>query len=419
MAVDPGGTVTSLAGSSRLAALVVHDPVGARVASTSVELALAALPRAMGPDGRSCFTLRRGADGRTLPEGSSPRYASIVALGVGRLPVDAQRAVLHGLTARDVAARAADDLGATVGLGDLALSVWAACETGVDDGLRRAGLLRGALDADPAPSTVAAAWCLSALVAAGATHDAEHVARRLRAAAGPSGLFPHRLDAREAPWWRRHVGCFADQVYPVQALARHARASARADSLAVAQACADAIVREQGPDGQWWWHYDVRTGAVVEGWPVYAVHQAGMAPMALMDLGDGGGRTTWARSPAACAGWGTRPRRPRRWSTTTRRWSGARSPVANPSRAPSVGSEPSRRPCARDCGSPRSTPSSTPARSTWRPDPTRLAGRSTPGRGATDARAPDGWYRLERAPGPTALRPPRARGDHVAGGGGL
>jgi hypothetical protein len=45
----------------------------------------------------------------------------------------------------------------------------------------------------------------------------------------------------------------------------------------------------QGPEGQWWWHYDVRTGRLIEGYPVYAVHQEAMGPMALLALRDAGG----------------------------------------------------------------------------------------------------------------------------------
>ncbi len=52
---------------------------------------------------------------------------------------------------------------------------------------------------------------------------------------------------------------------------------------------AAAICRAQGADGQWWWHYDARTGGTVEGYPVYSVHQHAMAPMALLDLADAGG----------------------------------------------------------------------------------------------------------------------------------
>ena len=45
----------------------------------------------------------------------------------------------------------------------------------------------------------------------------------------------------------------------------------------------------QGDAGQWWWHYDVRTGGVVEDYPVYSVHQHAMAPMVLLDLREAGG----------------------------------------------------------------------------------------------------------------------------------
>jgi hypothetical protein len=42
----------------------------------------------------------------------------------------------------------------------------------------------------------------------------------------------------------------------------------------------------QGPQGQWWWHFDARNGRVLEGFPVYSVHQDAMAPMALFALQD-------------------------------------------------------------------------------------------------------------------------------------
>src|SRR5262249_55193289 len=41
--------------------------------------------------------------------------------------------------------------------------------------------------------------------------------------------------------------------------------------------------------GQWWWHYDTRNGSIVEGYPVYSVHQHAMGPMALLDLREAGG----------------------------------------------------------------------------------------------------------------------------------
>ncbi|MEJ2579127.1 MAG: hypothetical protein P8Z68_08530, partial [Kineosporiaceae bacterium] len=75
-----------------------------------------------------------------------------------------------------------------------------------------------------------------------------------------------------------------DQVYPIQALARFAAATTDRKSLDAADRCAARIVALQGDAGQWWWHYDARTGEIVEGYPVYSVHQHAMGPMALLDL---------------------------------------------------------------------------------------------------------------------------------------
>jgi len=114
-------------------------------------------------------------------------------------------------------------------------------------------------------------------------------ADRLTDAQGGGGLFPHTLPARASGRFRAHIGCFADQVYPIQALARLSAATGDAEPLRMANRCAATICDLQGQAGQWWWHYDSRTGDVVEGYPVYSVHQHAMAPMALFDLADAGG----------------------------------------------------------------------------------------------------------------------------------
>src|SRR5262249_16281225 len=44
-----------------------------------------------------------------------------------------------------------------------------------------------------------------------------------------------------------------------------------------------------GSMGQWWWHYNSRTGQVAERYPVYSVHQHAMAPMALFALQNASG----------------------------------------------------------------------------------------------------------------------------------
>jgi hypothetical protein len=71
-------------------------------------------------------------------------------------------------------------------------------------------------------------------------------------------------------------------VYPIHALARCADRVGLPAARDVATRTARAICARQGPGGQWWWHYDWRTGRVVEPYPVYAVHQDSMAPMALL-----------------------------------------------------------------------------------------------------------------------------------------
>ena len=95
-----------------------------------------------------------------------------------------------------------------------------------------------------------------------------------------------------SPWAlraRRWVATFADQVYPVQALALASIASGDAQALEVASSAAVRMTELQGDRGQWWWHYDPRNGRVSGAYPVYSVHQHSMAPMALRTLARAGG----------------------------------------------------------------------------------------------------------------------------------
>jgi len=74
---------------------------------------------------------------------------------------------------------------------------------------------------------------------------------------------------------------FASQVYPVLGLCELAEAMGVAPSRTVGQVC-DFLVASQGAFGQWWWFYSTRTPKVIEGYPVYSVHQDAMAIMALL-----------------------------------------------------------------------------------------------------------------------------------------
>ena len=223
--------------------------------------------------------------------GTSLRYGAITALGLLRLPEPDQRTVLAGMTAEDLVGQLAKGIDEISGLGDAALVCWAAAECGHGD-LEHGLQHLAALDQAERPvDVVSAAWVVSALAAARPVADVErHLAaarRRLLAARG-AAVYPHTTGPG-ARWYRAHVGSFADQVYPIQALARLHRSADDPEALAVAGTVAGAIVSAQGAGGQWWWHYDSRSGAVVEGYPVYSVHQHAMGPMALLDLADAGG----------------------------------------------------------------------------------------------------------------------------------
>ena len=225
--------------------------------------------------------------------GRSLRYTAIAALGLLRLAEAEQRTVLAGQTAEDLIGGLTKRLDETTGVGDVALICWAAAAAGHSE-LPHAVARLAQLDRQPGPvDVVSAAWVVSALVAARSQADVEEhlaVARRRLLAGRGAGAYPHVIGGGTA-WYRAHVGSFADQVYPVQALARLHRSSADREALASANEIARVICAAQGPGGQWWWHYDSRTGAVVEGYPVYTVHQHAMAPMALLDLADAGGDT--------------------------------------------------------------------------------------------------------------------------------
>jgi hypothetical protein len=141
---------------------------------------------------------------------------------------------------------------------------------------------------------VEVAWSLAALCygSLGLSQPAlaERIARRLLASQDvESDLFAHWPPEVPRSRLRGHVLCFADLVYPTQALSHYYIASGMEEALMAARRCARRMVQLRGPAGQWWWHYDVRTGNVVERYPVYSVHQDGMGPMALLALKQAGG----------------------------------------------------------------------------------------------------------------------------------
>jgi hypothetical protein len=286
-----GGDLTP--SSARVERAAGHDRESAELVERLLPLSLETLAQ-MYSDGNFAFRLdgRSGDDAwRLIPAGKSLRYAAIAALGLTRLPDAAQRAVLDGESCNDLIGRLVGRLSETTSLGDVAMVCWAAAEVGHGElalALTRLGDLSGL----PGPRYVVdAAWAVTALVAARPLVDVEehlgHARDRLIGARG-AVAYPH-LASKDSPWFRAHVGSFADQVYPLQALARLHGSADDPAALAIANQLASTICAAQRPAGQWPWHYDSRTGSVVEDYPVYSVHQHAMAPMTLMDLAEAGG----------------------------------------------------------------------------------------------------------------------------------
>ncbi|TKT80275.1 hypothetical protein XW59_007985 [Aquamicrobium sp. LC103] len=284
---------------NRVQALGQESPSARIRLEEFVELAKRGLPQ-MYADGAFAHTVRavKTSSGRAVkPEGDSLRYATNVALGVSYLDEGTQRDILAGDTAAELAlttawrARTSDDPGA------VALAAWAAAEVADFYAESLLDRLARLLASDEPIATVDCSWTLIAALAARHLGDTEGVtalaADRLMEAQGPSGIFPHMLPASANGRLRAHVGCFADQVYSTQGLARLSVAQDDPAALAAAEACAARICELQGSAGQWWWHYDVRNGTVVEGYPVYSVHQHAMGPMALLDLREAGGTPHW------------------------------------------------------------------------------------------------------------------------------
>lgn len=298
--------------TTRLARL---SPSAVALAQRLMTVAMRGLPTTYRTDSDE-FAFTRAATSAhgsvTELRGASLRYAAIVALGAHWLPEQDQRQVLTGHSAREFVGLLVERLGRSTNLGDVALVCWSAAQSAPESLLTALRRL-DEVDRSTEPRfVVEAAWVVSALAAArGLTDVEEHLDRarsRLLGSVVPgSPLFPHQSGPGLVRSYRSHVACFADQVYPIQALARLHASGDDPEALKYATTCADRICRLQGAGGQWWWHYDARTGDLIEGYPVYTVHQHAMGPMALHDLADAGGADhrdaiekglMWIESPA-------------------------------------------------------------------------------------------------------------------------
>jgi len=266
--------------------------------SELLELAIAGLESMYDSEQRLfCHRLIQTPAGM-VREGISQRYTVMTVLGL--------------LRARAAGLRIPFDIEATVdallsdtkwvdNLGDLGLLLWLAVIGGVDEQRFYArfdwlSALERYADAR-SRSTMELSWLLTGLSQARIADKyrnlpplAQRTYRLLCANQGDYGLFGH-----SAKWHslkgmvRGRIGSFADQVYPIIAMSLYSQAFGIKAACERALRCGEAICNLQGSMGQWWWHYDSRTGRVVEHYPAYSVHQHAMAPMALLALKDASG----------------------------------------------------------------------------------------------------------------------------------
>ena len=270
-------------------------PTVSEMAGQLRSLAIDSLARMYRPEERLfAFTLRKSDRGEVL-EGVSKRYTATALIGLVGQDRHVVTEVLgdHGL--EDVCGYLLADLQGMQDLGEVALTTWAARMLGHPDAHKAVEALRRIDPSRGAHPTVEHSWALTALVIGGSESSDMALAKRIADAllgrfSENSSIFSHATAPKGLAALRHHVSCFADFVYPIQALSHYYQTTGDARAAEAATSCAERMCGLQGPEGQWWWHFDIRTGRVIERYPVYAVHQDSMAPMALFALAEACGK---------------------------------------------------------------------------------------------------------------------------------
>jgi hypothetical protein len=242
-----------------------------------------------------CHRLVRTESG-LVREGLSPRYTIMTLLGLRELENAGQTVPFDTNALFESFAR---DTSWIRGAGDLGLMVWLTAAFAPEQliGFYRGANLEAALKRYPdarQARTMELAWFLMGLAHAASTSTiivteltdlAVETYHRIEENQGEHGFFGHMGATKSlAGLLRGRVGSFADQIYPIYAMSKFASVFGVEEPLDSALDCATSICDVQGEMGQWWWLYDSRTGRVSSRYPVYAVHQHGMAPMGLFAL---------------------------------------------------------------------------------------------------------------------------------------
>jgi hypothetical protein len=261
-----------------------------------VQVAVNGLPQMFDSNSQLfCYKLKR-TDRGLVREGLSHRYTMMTLMGFHRLrqsgvaaPIELDR-VLEQLLA---------NLDWINNLGDLGLLLWTCALMAPErlEELNRRLELGAASSRYPDATrrcTMELSWFLAGLshwalaqpdAAPKLRHQAFETYGLVSENLGPNRIFGHQgANKSLSGMLRGRIGSFADQVYPIYAFSKFYEAYQESAALQRALDCGHAICEAQGALGQWWWHYDLRSGRVFEQFPVFSVHQHAMAPMTLFAL---------------------------------------------------------------------------------------------------------------------------------------
>ncbi|MGB8225642.1 MAG: hypothetical protein WCE45_02060 [Sedimentisphaerales bacterium] len=235
------------------------------------------------------YTADIGSEGQWHSRGASVRYAAISQIGIakwlqyhyddkGNLP--------------ELWPKISDNFKNITDIGDITLSLWAGIQSSADDCEKFARALKECWPIQSARcNAVELGWVVQACLMVQQSDFAKISLKSVLDDAHKRLLLLFDADARlfyrhHRPGLKemisRHISCFADQVYPIVALSNYGFLCNHHQSIDFAAQATEKICQYQGELGQWWWHYDVTHKRICEQYPVFSVHQDGMAPMAIM-----------------------------------------------------------------------------------------------------------------------------------------
>jgi hypothetical protein len=282
--------------------------VGTRMRELA-DVALRALPQMY--DERSGLFSQKALprDGGLLNRGENAYYSAASMVGILSQPVVAPESVVPVGRALDALHAACErQHGAPL----LSTTLWAGALAEDSRAARLVAALEGSLDVAQAESAGLGQVLRGLVAGAEAFPEVRDAALALGGRCAAELLDRHSTRARvframprRPSGLRTLLGArmtsFASQVYPLLGLASLYAHSGEAPPPALRQT-AEHLVEVQGPLGQFWWIYSPVEERVLEGYPVYSVHQDGMAFMGLVPverLGEG----SYAEALALGLGW--------------------------------------------------------------------------------------------------------------------